>query len=286
MFRRMLMFLFGAMLVACGGAPPPVNMAATTVVTETPAPTQTLPPTSSASPTPEIPARQSYRVINTYPHDPEAFTQGLIFDNGVLYEGTGIERQSTLRKVDLATGTVLQRHDLPPDVFGEGITLLNDKIIQLTWLSQVAYVYNKEDFTLLHEWAYSTEGWGLTHDGQRLIMSDGTATIYFRDPETFAEIGKIEVYDDQGPVHNLNELEYIEGEIYANIWQTDMIVRINPQTGAVQSWVDLSGLLAPEDRVQPVDVLNGIAYDPAGKRLFVTGKLWPKLFEIELIDQP
>lgn len=287
--RRIVMFVLGLLLAACSSATPTPSPAPTSAVaqasapTAIPVPTETIAPTASPAPTEAGPSQQSYRVINSYPHDPAAFTQGLVFDNGVLYEGTGLEGQSTLRKVDLASGSVLQRYDLPAEVFGEGITLFNDRIIQLTWRSQVGYVYDKADFTLLREWSYPTEGWGLTHDSQRLIMSDGSATIYFRDPETFAEIGRIAVADQGQPVLNLNELEYIEGEIYANIWQTDMIARIDPASGVVLGWIDLSGLLGPEDRAQPVDVLNGIAYDPAGKRLFVTGKLWPRLFEIELV---
>jgi glutaminyl-peptide cyclotransferase len=168
-------------------------------------------------------------------------------------------------------------------LFGEGIAIYGDRIIQLTWQSHIGLVYDKTSFELLRTFSYPTEGWGLTHDGARLIMSDGTATLHFLDPETFVEVGQVEVYDVDGPVVRLNELEYIGGEIYANIWQTDRIVRIDPQTGQVLGWVDLSGLLSPEDRQQPVDVLNGIAYDPASDRLFVTGKLWPKLFEIELV---
>ncbi len=287
--RRIVIFLLGLLLAACANPIPAANRGPAPTVTPPPAPTTA--PTAAAVPTPTTApttatvGEQTYRVINTYPHDPAAFTQGLVFDNGVLYEGTGLEGQSTLRKVDLASGAVLQRYDLPAEVFGEGITLFNDRIIQLTWISRKGYVYAKADFTLLREWSYPTEGWGLTHDNQRLIMSDGSATIYFRDPETFEEIGTIAVYDERGPVLNLNELEYVEGEIFANIWQTDRIARIDPATGAVRGWIDLSGLLGPEDRAQPVDVLNGIAYDPASRRLFVTGKLWPKLFEIELVDK-
>lgn len=225
----------------------------------------------------------SYRVVNLYPHDADAFTQGLVFDQGVLYEGTGRYGQSSLRKVDLPTGNVLQKHDLSSQFFGEGITTFGDRIFQLTWRSNVAFVYNKNSFELLEEFSYPTQGWGITHDGERLIMSDGTSTIYFRDPETFAEIGTIEVHDSTGTIINLNELEYIQGRIFANVWKTDLIARIDPANGEVVGWIDLSGLLKPEDRTQPVDVLNGIAYDAENDRLFVTGKLWPKLFEIELV---
>ncbi len=224
----------------------------------------------------------TYKVVNTYPHDRDAFTQGLAFENGVLYEGTGLRGHSTLRRVELETGDILQIRELPAQFFGEGVTIYGNKIIQLTWQSNVGFVYDKESFELLQEFNYPTEGWGITHDGKRLIMSDGTATLHFLDPETFEEIGGIEVLDRGSPVTRLNELEYVQGEIYANVWQTDLIARIAPLTGQVTAWIDLKGLLGPEDRSEPVDVLNGIAYDAENDRLFVTGKLWPKLFEIEL----
>lgn len=225
----------------------------------------------------------SYRILNVYPHDRQAFTQGLIFAEGLLYEGTGLYGQSTLRKVELETGRVLKIYHLPSEYFGEGIVLWQDKIIQLTWREHKGFVYDKESFQPLKEFSYPTEGWGIAHDGKRLIMSDGTATLHFLDPETFQEVGRLEVHDRGVPINNLNELEYIKGEIYANIWQTDRIAIISPQTGQVRAWVDLRGLLSEEDRSLPVDVLNGIAYDVQHDRLFITGKLWPKLFEIELI---
>jgi glutamine cyclotransferase len=225
----------------------------------------------------------SYYIVNTYPHDPDAFTQGLVFEDGVLYEGTGLLGHSTLRRVELETGDILQIHELSDQFFGEGITIYGERIIQLTWQSNSGFVYDKDSFELLQEFSYSTEGWGITHDGTRLIMSDGTSTLHFLDPQTFAETGHVEVFDNDGPVTRLNELEYIQGEIYANVWQTDQIARIAPETGRVIGWVDLGGLLSAEDRTGPVDVLNGIAYDTQTDRLFVTGKLWPKLFEIELI---
>ena len=225
----------------------------------------------------------SYNIVNTYPHDPDAFTQGLVFEEGVLYEGTGLLGQSTLRRVELETGDILQILELSDEFFGEGITVYEVKIIQLTWQSHVGFVYDKNSFELLQQFSYSTEGWGITHDGERLIMSDGTSTLHFLDPQTFEEIGELAVFDDDGPVAKLNELEYIQGEIYANVWQTDRIARIAPDTGRVVGWIDLEGLLTAEDRTEPVDVLNGIAYDADTDRLFVTGKLWPKLFEIELI---
>jgi glutamine cyclotransferase len=227
--------------------------------------------------------RYGYRVVNTYPHDRGAFTEGLQYVDGALYEGTGLNGRSELRRVALETGEAQQRCALPQAYFGEGVTVLGDKVYQLTWRNQVGFVYDKANFTLQRSFTYSGEGWGLTHDGQRLIMSDGTATIHFLDPATLQETGRIEVYDDHGPVARLNELEYVRGEIYANVWQTNQIARIDPHSGQVVGWIDLGGLLSAEDRTQPVDVLNGIAYDAARDRLFVTGKLWPKLFEIELI---
>ena len=226
----------------------------------------------------------SYNIVNTYPHDRDAFTQGLVFENGVLYEGTGrLYGQSSLRRVELETGDILQIHELSDQFFGEGITIYGNRIVQLTWQSHIGFVYDKNSFELLQDFSYATEGWGITHDGTRLIMSDGTSTLHFLDPQTFEEIGDVEVFDDDGPVYRLNELEYIQGEIYANVWQTDLVARIAPETGRVVGWIDLEGLLSAEDRSEPVDVLNGIAYDADNDRLFVTGKLWPKLFEIELI---
>jgi glutamine cyclotransferase len=226
----------------------------------------------------------TYNIVNTYPHDRNAFTQGLVFENGVLYEGTGRFGRSTLRRVELETGEVLQIHELPAQFFGEGITIYGSKVIQLTWQSNVGFVYDKNSFELLQEFNYSTEGWGITHDGKRLIMSDGTSTLHFLDPQTFEGIGQLGVFDNDGPVNRLNELEYVQGEIYANVWQTDRIARIAPGTGQVIGWIELGGLLSPEDHSESVSVLNGIAYDAENDRLFVTGKLWPKLFEIELIS--
>jgi glutamine cyclotransferase len=222
--------------------------------------------------------------VNVYPHDPDAFTQGLVFEDGVLYESTGLRGHSTLRRVALETGTVLERRPLPDEFFGEGITIYDGKIIQLTWQSNVGLVYDKRTLEPVKEFGYPTEGWGITHDGERLIVSDGTSTLYLWDPETQGKIGQIEVYGDHGSVAGLNELEYVEGEIYANVWKTDWIARIDPHSGQVIGWIALDGLLSPEDYTGPVDVLNGIAYDAHGDRLFVTGKLWPALFEIKLVD--
>jgi len=226
----------------------------------------------------------TYNIVNTYPHDRSAFTQGLVFEDGFLYEGTGLYGQSTLRRVELETGDILQIRGLPDQFFGEGITVYGNEIIQLTWQSNVGFVYDRNSFELLQQFNYSTEGWGITHNGTCLIMSDGTSTLHFLDPQTFEEISQLAVFANDDPVTRLNELEYVQGEIYANVWQTDRIARISPATGRVIGWIDLEGILTAEDRSEPVDVLNGIAYDADTDRLFVTGKLWPKLFEIELIS--
>ena len=238
---------------------------------------------STERPSPSGIRVDTYRVVKAYPHDRNAFTQGLVYQDGFLYEGTGLKGRSSLRKVDLTTGKVLQQRDLDPGYFGEGIVIYKDKIVQLTWQSYVGFVYDKATFNPWRRFRYATEGWGITHDGKRLIMSDGSATLYFWNPETFAETGRLAVHDEQGPVTHLNELEYVNGEIYANVWQTERIARISPTTGELLGWIDLSGLLKEEDRMPAVDVLNGIAYDAKGHRLFVTGKLWPKLFEIDLV---
>jgi len=224
----------------------------------------------------------TYEILNTYPHDKNAFTQGLVFDDGVLYEGTGLRGQSSLRRVELDTGNILQIHNLSSQFFGEGITIFGNRIIQLTWQSKIGFVYDKDTFELIQEFNYSTEGWGITHDGDRLIMSDGTETVYFLHPETFEVVDEIKVYYNGEPVKLLNELEYIDGEIYANVWQTDQIVKIAPKSGRVTGWITLTGLLTPEEQ-NTANVLNGIAYDAEAERLFVTGKRWPKMFEIELI---
>ncbi|HEY1012386.1 MAG TPA: glutaminyl-peptide cyclotransferase, partial [Herpetosiphonaceae bacterium] len=260
-------------------------------LTGTVAPTQTPraypQPTVAQSPVPTAgaPLQLGYRVIKSYPHDPRAYTQGLEIEDGVLYEGTGLEGESTLRRVNLETGEVLQSVALPSPIFGEGVTVLDGKIYQLTWQSNVGYVYDAKSFEKLSEWSYDSEGWGLTDDGSQLIMSDGTPTIRFLDPASLAIVREIQVSDQGNPVLNLNELEYIDGAIYANIWQTDRIVAIDPATGAVRASIDMTGLLPVEARAQTVDVLNGIAYDHDQKRLFVTGKLWPTLFEVEFVPR-
>lgn len=222
-----------------------------------------------------------YRVVRSYPHDPRAFTQGLIYVDGFLYEGTGLYGYSTVRRVELESGQVLDQHALDAGLFGEGLALFGEHLVQLTWRSGIGLVYDRRSLAQVDQFEYATEGWGLTQDGRRLIMSDGTSQLYFLDPQTYAESGQLTVRDQDIPVSNLNELEWVDGEIFANVWQTDRIARISPQSGAVVGWINLAGLLRAEDRHQPVDVLNGIAYDPATHRLFVTGKLWPLLFEIE-----
>ena len=227
-----------------------------------------------------LPRHYTYTVVNVYPHDESAFTQGLIFENGVLYESTGLYGYSTLRRVELETGRILQLYTLPNQFFGEGIAILDDKVIQLTWRSNRGFVYDKHSFDLLREFWYPTEGWGITNNGSHLIMSDGTATLHFLDPETFERVGQIEVRDID-PVTKLNELEYIQGEVYANIWKEERIAIINPQNGQVTGWIDLSGIQDSENR-NPENVLNGIAYDVKEDRLFVTGKRWSQLFEIKL----
>jgi glutaminyl-peptide cyclotransferase len=265
----------------------------TAVPTPTPAPSPT-PNAVAASPLPTPAAAApagweattapvyGYRVLNEYAHDPAAFTQGLVYTVGVLYEGTGLRGSSSLRKVDLLTGAVLQQHNLEPQYFGEGIAVLDGRIYQLTWQEHVGFVYDQATFAPQTQFTYPTEGWGLTTDGARLIMSDGSQSLYMLDPDTLQLTGRVDVMDGDRPVPRLNELEYVNGEVLANIWQTDYIARIDPATGKVTGWIDLAGLLKPEDVTQRVDVLNGIAYDAKGDRLFVTGKLWPKLFEIEL----
>ena len=225
----------------------------------------------------------TYKIIKSYPHDIKAFTQGLVFENGTLYEGTGLNGQSSLRKVELETGKILQIRNLSSEFFGEGVTIFGDRIIQLTWRSNVGFVYDIDTFELIEEFNYFTEGWGLTHDGTNLILSDGTATLYFLDPKTFVVIDQIDVFDYNGPVVRLNELEYINGEIYANVWQTDRIAMISPSSGRVTGWINLGGLLDNEVTSGSAGVLNGIAYDSEFERLVVTGKFWPKLFEIELV---
>jgi glutaminyl-peptide cyclotransferase len=278
-----LLWLGLLLLLGCG----PAERPAAPAVTLTPEPTATLVPAAAATPEARSVTYYGYDIVNQFPHDPEAFTQGLVYENGWLYESTGLYGRSSLRRVDLETGRVEQLYQLPDEYFGEGITIWQDRIIQLTWREGTGFIYDKETFELRDSFSYDTEGWGLTHDGQWLIMSDGSATLYFRDPETLAEIGRVTVIDQWGqPVRRLNELAYIEGEVYANVWQTDRIARIDPETGYVTGWIDLTGLLRGIPLTGPVDVLNGVTYDAENGRLFVTGKWWPVLFEIELTTDP
>lgn len=226
----------------------------------------------------------TYQVLQRFPHDTSAFTEGLVYADGVLYESTGLNGASSLRKVDLDTGAVLENVSIPAEYFAEGLTFFDGRLYQLTWQSHLGFIYDPGCFCRIGEFTYDSEGWGLTHDTQWLIMSDGTPTIRFLDPDTFAVTGTITVHDGDQPIANVNELEYINGEIWANIWQTDRIARIDPTSGAVLGWVDLTGLLPDADRGPDTDVLNGIAYDPATNRLFVTGKKWPTLFQIALVN--
>lgn len=233
------------------------------------------------SPRAKAPVR-GYTVIHVYPHDPAAFTQGLLYRDGTLYESTGLVGQSSLRKVELNTGRVVKEIAVPAPYFAEGLTDWGVRLVQLTWVSHLGFVYDLSTFRKQNEFQYPGEGWGLTHDARHLIMSDGTDTLRYLDPTTFRSVRKLKVRDGGRPVANLNELEYIQDEIFANIWETDLIARISPLTGRVNSWIDLSGLLAASDRTPETDVLNGIAYDAKNNRLFVTGKRWPKLFEIRI----
>jgi glutaminyl-peptide cyclotransferase len=235
-----------------------------------------------AAPIPEF----TYEIVRVYPHDPQAFTEGLFFLNGVLYESTGLKGKSSVRKVQLATGKVLQQHVVPEPYFGEGIVAIQNRIIQLTYTSETAFVYDLPSFRVLKQFHYPGQGWALTTDGREIIMDDGTPELRFWNPQTYAETRRLTVTADGTPVQDLNELEWVKGEILANVWHTDRIARIDPKTGRVVGWIDLAGLLPTADRLTSWDageqVLNGIAYDAATDRLFVTGKYWPKLFEIRV----
>ena len=296
-----LLFLLFALLYAYGSdrlRPPP---ATPVVATQAPGadalPTATAPATAtpvaagtSAVQTPpsqsDVP-RYGYQIVNTWPHDSSSFTQGLVYHDGVFYESGGRYEASTLRRVDPESGQVLEKIEVPREYFAEGLTLWQDQLIQLTWREQTGFVYDQATLAQTGVFTYPTEGWGITHDGTHLIVSDGTPVIYFWDPETFTESSRITVTYQSQPVAQINELEYVNGEILANLWQSDLIVRIDPATGNITGIIELPGLLqtAPAGQT-PVDVLNGIAYDPAGDRLFVTGKWWPWLFEIDLVPLP
>ena len=228
-------------------------------------------------------ARQvSYEVVNSYAHDSTSFTQGLLWHDGGFYESTGQYGQSKLRRLEFPSGKVLKEISLTPELFGEGLAFVDGRLFQLTWKSHRGFVYDLNTFRLLQEFSYDTEGWGLTYDGKNLILSDGSSDLFYLDPQTFKPVRKLAVRMNGQPIRELNELEFIDGEIWANVWQTDLILRIDPSTGQVTSFLDLKGILAPSDKTGREDVLNGIAYDSEHKRIFVTGKLWPRIFEIRV----
>ena len=226
------------------------------------------------------PRLYTYQIIKTHPHDTTAFTEGLVFNNGVLYESTGEYGYSSLRQVNLENGDVQHEVLLPNKYFGEGITVVNNSLIQLTWRENYGFIYDKETFSLLGNFSYSSEGWGLTFNGSELIMSDGTSKLSFLDPVTFQKVGQVSVHDGNTPVTNINELEFINGDVYANIWMQQKIAIINPQTGTVEGWIDVTGIYQSNNLD---DVLNGIAYDSQTNRLLITGKDWPNLYEITVI---
>jgi glutaminyl-peptide cyclotransferase len=232
------------------------------------------------------PPEYTFQIVHVFPHDANAFTQGLAYHDGFLYEGTGLHGQSSLRKVRLETGEVIQKVDLAPQFFGEGITLVGSDIIQLTWQSHLGFVYRLSNFRWVRSFSYPGEGWGITTNELEVFMSDGTSEIRVWDSSTLLEKRRFKVHDGSTPVDQLNELEFVEGEIFANVWQTDRIARISPRTGAVVGWIDLKGLLSPAYHLESGAVLNGIAYDSTRKRLFVTGKLWPSVIEIRLVPKP
>jgi glutamine cyclotransferase len=229
--------------------------------------------------------RFSYQIVNIFPHDSNAFTQGLVFLDGKLIESTGQEGRSTLRSVELQTGKVLKKVDVPLPYFAEGVALLNNKLYQLTWIHNLGFIYDAQTLEKVGEFNYSGEGWGLATDGRSLLLSDGSNRIRFLDPDSFRVTKTIAVVDGQTPINNLNELEYVNGEIYANVWHDDRIAVVDPETGRVKAWIDLTGLLQPGDVTDPEAVLNGIAFDQSSNRLFVTGKLWPRVFEIKIKDR-
>jgi glutamine cyclotransferase len=232
---------------------------------------------------PVAPARQlRWEVVASHPHDPDAYLQGLLWHDGGFFESTGLLGRSTLRRVEWPSGRVIRRVDLPANVFGEGLARVGDRLVQLTWQSGRAFVYDLKTLRLLEEFRYEGEGWGLTFDGTSLIQSDGTDVLTYRDPQRFKPTRRLAVTWNRRPLHRLNELEFIDGEVWANVWYTDVIVRIDPASGRVSSYLDLTGLLPRGQRRQEDAVLNGIAYDPAARRIFVGGKLWPSLFEIRL----
>lgn len=237
---------------------------------------------SSASSDSQSAQKNSYEVVNTYPHDPEAFLQGLVWSDGGFYESTGLYGESTLRRVEFPSGRVLKKISLSADLFGEGLAQVDDHLVQITWQTHRGFVYDRQTFKLIREFTYDTEGWGITYDGKNLIMSDGSSTLTYLDPQTYQPVKKLKVTLNGRPVVDLNELEYIEGEIWSNVWQTDKILRIDPATGKVNSYLDMGGVLPGEFRTGHEDVLNGIAYDAEQKRIFISGKKWPRIIEIRL----
>lgn len=249
------------------------------------APPATATPANSSAATDARVQHWTYEIVNTWPHDNSAYTQGLIYQDNSLYESTGLNGQSTLRQVDLETGKVLKRIRVSEEYFAEGMTLLKGRIFQLTWKHEKGFIYDPASFGKIGEFAYEGEGWGLTHDGKSLILSDGTNHIRFLDPDTFAVERAIDVVYNGRRVMDINELEYIRGEIYANIWQDDEIIRIDPKDGRILGIIDMTGLLPGKRADEADDVLNGIAYDEKGGRIFVTGKRWPKLFEVRFKEK-
>jgi glutamine cyclotransferase len=231
-----------------------------------------------------MPQLIGYKVVASYPHDPTAFTQGLLWHEGALYEGTGLEGRSSIRKLEFPSGRVLRQKPLNSQFFGEGLALVGKRLVQLTWQSGRGFVYDLDTFRQIGEFRYDTEGWGLTYDGKMLIMSDGTDTLTYLDPETFEPKKRLRVTFGGQPLKHLNELEWINGEIWANVWMTNQIARISPTTGAVKTYLDLTGILPRAQQTGSEDVLNGIAYDPVKKRIWVTGKLWPRIFEIRVLE--
>jgi glutamine cyclotransferase len=275
--------VFGFLAVSLSFFTPRNGSSPTPSPTQTPSltssPTQTSIPTTTPS-TSNDPIIYTYKIVRTYPHDTNAFTEGLVFDNGVLYESTGEYGFSSLRRVNLDTGNVQQNVLLSPSYFGEGLTVVNGSLIQLTWREKIGFIYDKETFDLLGNFSYSSEGWGLTFNGCDLIMSDGTSKLTFLDPVTFQMVRQVNVHDRNSSVTNINELEYVNGDVYANIWLQQKIAIINPQTGTVKGWIDLTGIYQSNNAD---DVLNGIAYDSQTDRLFVTGKDWPNLYQIKIV---
>ena len=267
---------------ALSASPAPVSLVASPAAspqTDTPTTPAGADTTTTDAPTPT----DTFQVVNSFPHDREAFTQGLLIQNGVLYESTGLEGRSSLRRDDLATGKVEKKVDVPAAYFAEGLAEWKGKLYQLTWKAHKGFIYDAQTFQKTGTFGYTGEGWGLTHDDTDLILSDGTSKIRFLDPQTFAVKRTITVNDRGAAIDQLNELEYIKGEIWANVWQTDYLIRIDPATGKIKGWVDMTGLLPAADHNPDTDVLNGIAYDAAKDKIYVTGKLWPKIFEIKVV---